>query len=31
MVMGTVKKIVQERGFGFIQAASGPDIFSTSR
>lgn len=27
MAKGTVKKMVQERGFGFIQAASGPDVF----
>lgn len=27
MTTGTVKKIAQERGFGFIKAASGPDVF----
>jgi CspA family cold shock protein len=27
MATGTVKKIAQERGFGFIKAASGPDVF----
>lgn len=27
MAKGTVKKLIRERGFGFIQTEEGPDIF----
>jgi len=27
MPMGTVKKLVQEKGFGFIARSDGPDVF----
>lgn len=27
MAIGTIKKLVREKGFGFIQAADGADVF----